>query len=312
MLVRRTGMRLDLGDEPKRLLDGVVAQLPQRAVHSRPLDVDPHLDEPALGEPQPELGPLDDPPRQPRRQVVRHRQRTLPASLLVDAEPDTDRQRLEEGRRPPVPSATPAARRSRSLCRPARPGRRRGRPAPRPIPSQSQVGLIVSTCAAISRSSGRSLHPTSRLSAEPSTGWRSAGSPSSAQRATKWSTARCSSSENDVMATRSTNSRRARSVQSARSRAGSIDEAIADRLPLTKKMSNDTGSPIDRVEVLALGPDLPRHAYTARPAGAVHHEHPGEDHRRRRGPGPGPVRLRLVRRVRPRPAGDAPGSSPPG
>ncbi len=28
-------------------------------------------------------------------------------------------------------------------------------------------------------------------------------------------------------------------------------------------MSNDTGSPIDRVEVLALGPDLPRHAYTA-------------------------------------------------
>ena len=42
----------------------------------------------------------------------------------------------------------------------------------------------------------------------------------------------------------------------------SIDGAIAYCLPLTK-MSNGSGSPIDRVEVLALGPDLPRHAYTA-------------------------------------------------
>ena len=41
----------------------------------------------------------------------------------------------------------------------------------------------------------------------------------------------------------------------------SIDGAIAYCLPLTK-MSNLAGSPIERVEVLALGPDLPRHAYT--------------------------------------------------
>ena len=41
----------------------------------------------------------------------------------------------------------------------------------------------------------------------------------------------------------------------------SIDGAIAYCLPLTK-MSNPAGSPIERVEVLALGPDLPRHAYT--------------------------------------------------
>ena len=64
------------------------------------------------------------------------------------------------------------------------------------------------------------------------------------------------------MATRSTNSRRARSVHSARSRAESIDGAIAYCLPLTE-MADRSGSPIDRVEVLALGPDLPRHAYTA-------------------------------------------------
>ena len=64
------------------------------------------------------------------------------------------------------------------------------------------------------------------------------------------------------MATRSTNSRRARSVHSARSRAESIDGAIAYCLPLTE-MADSSGSPIDRVEVLALGPDLPRHAYTA-------------------------------------------------
>ena len=42
----------------------------------------------------------------------------------------------------------------------------------------------------------------------------------------------------------------------------SIDRAIAYCLPLTK-MTVNSGWLIDRVEVLALGLDLPRHTYTA-------------------------------------------------
>ena len=82
-------------DERERLLDRVVAQLAQRAVDGRrALDVDPHLDEPAFGEPHAELGPLQT-DHEPRPQRRRHGERALAAALLVDAEADRDGERRD-------------------------------------------------------------------------------------------------------------------------------------------------------------------------------------------------------------------------
>ena len=201
MLDPREGLVVHGEQQPRRLLDRVVAPLGERAVYGDAAHLTDRVDEAGLGDTDVEQTRLAG-DHEPRPLRLCHGEGPASEQLLVDADAEGD------GHLQQVDAA---------LAREHRPSEnaiteplQSAAPRPRTTPSAASashdhVGVTVSMCAVNSRV-GREDQPISRSSAAPSTGVRATGRPQASHRDSRWSTASCSLSDGEGIATRSTSS----------------------------------------------------------------------------------------------------------